>query len=210
MTTNGRIIIEGLNLAELSGAEPAGAALKAQQAAIAEAQRLFGSITAQSIGADPAGAALEAQKAAIAEARRLADTLYPFGHVHFWGLGRRISGSDFYRGRSNTTRFSYFSYQNPSALGDEVFFEFPLRAGDYRIEVVGQKQINAGIGQFFFNEVSLGTLDLYASGNTETSVVYSATVASSGIQKFRSKVTGKNVMATAHFFPLVCVMFFRV
>jgi hypothetical protein len=189
------------------GAEVAGAAAAARQSAVQFAQQAVADLSKtipnspQQIGAEVAGAAATAQQNAIAftqqkinELAAVIEGLYPNTAFVPWGYGRVVVGGAFGLGGVSTNIFlNRFAVQSPAALNDEVEVTFLLRAGNYRLDLWGLRNNQQGIIQLFLNDVALGAeIDRYAMSATPFISSFTVNIPSTKIQKFRTKVTGKN------------------
>lgn len=172
--------------------------------------KIYG-VTPQLIGADEGGAAATAEQKALAytdqKIAQLPAPTYPRDHTHWWGNGQIISGAGFTTGANINYQFCRYAFQNPAALLDEIEFYALLAAGNYRMDVLTDKNINRGMVRFFHNGVAIGGLtNLYSSMavyNVLISINFS--VVTAGLQSFKTKVTAKQVNSTGYIFTATAI-----
>jgi len=128
--------------------------------------------------------------------QQLASNL-PDRHYILWGYGKVIKGAIFSQTSVSSSPLFYIAFQSPPALDDEVEVTFPLKSGNYILDLFGIRQTNSGIIQVYFNGIQLGgNIDKYGANVAPLILRYTVSVASSGLQSFRTKVVGKNAASS--------------
>ena len=160
-------------------------------------QQQLAAISPVSIGA-ASSTELEAANQRIASLQQQLANNLPDRHYILWGYGKATVGATtFLQTLSSTSPVFYFAYQNPAALNDEVDISFPLKAGNYFLDIFGQRGGNSGIIQILFNGLQLGgNIDKYNSSLVPLVLKFAVVVSASGIQSLRSKVVGKNAASS--------------
>ncbi|HEY9711320.1 MAG TPA: hypothetical protein V6D48_24130 [Oculatellaceae cyanobacterium] len=175
-----------------------------------EILKIYG-LTPDLIGAEEAGAAAAAEENALAytnqKIAQLPAPIYPYSHTHWWGTGLIISGSGFTTGASANYQFCRYAFQNPAALLDEVAFYAVLAAGNYRMDVLADRNVNRGIVRFLLNDVAIGTLINYYSSTAVYNVLSSInfSIATPGLQTFKTRVTAKQSASTGYIFAATAI-----
>lgn len=200
-------------------ADAAGAATQAKNEAILEAQRRIDLLTAADVDAialsekgQPNGVATLGQDQKLSP-----DQLPPISNPTIQYLTRlnfpwwsgKISGAGTWQLETNTSFYNGCAATiSTKALGDEVVFTFPLPAGNYVLDVRGERNSNQGILAFYINDVEIGSIDRYQS--TVTRHVYSLLNFSfPGDNAILScKVTGRNALSGGYHAKLSALLIY--
>jgi uncharacterized small protein (DUF1192 family) len=162
-------------------------------------QQQLAAITPASIGA-ASSTELEAANQRIAALQQQLANNMPDRQYILWGYGKAIRGSSsFLQIPSSVSQIYYMAYQNPAALNDEVEVAFPLRAGNYFLDIFGLRTVNNGIIQIYLNNSQLGgDIDKYNNSTIVFLSRFTVSIPTSGNQALRLKVVGKNAAAMNH------------
>ena len=203
---------ESPTLSELGG-EPAGAEQRANEYTDLKISEIPPPIapTLAELGGEPAGAETRAKNytdsllpALIARLDKL-ESDYPSSFTYLWGYGgsayngssqksfnnAALSGIEFYRS----------SYLDPSQLGDTIELEFPLKSGNYKLELLYGTGTNRGIASIYFNDSLIGTLDSYSSsGSNQIKYNINFSASTSGRHKLKIVIANKNTSSSGYRF----------
>lgn len=91
-------------------------------------------------------------------------TEFPNFHLHVWGLTPTPTGKTFLSTMSSSNDLNRYAVLDPAANGDAVEYELPLKAGNYRIALYGQRNTTRGISVIYFDGKYLGQFDWYNGG----------------------------------------------
>jgi hypothetical protein len=162
--------------------------------------------SAQQVGAIPAGDRGKAWGVAelggdgkvlasqLPNFQAMLEPLYPTSHVIMWGFGKVLVGNPFGPGQISTnSQLNRYATQTPAQIGDEVEVSFLLKAGVYRLDVLGMKNNQQGIYKLFIDTFQLGPdIDRYAATAGPFTSTFNFEVFRTDIQKIRTKVVGRN------------------
>jgi hypothetical protein len=130
------------------------------------------------------------------------DDLFPVNTNVFWYNGVAVAGATtFSIGAVADQPGGFVAYQSPAAATDIIRFDIPLKAGNYRLTLIGQKTSDGGRFNTFLNGQQIGsTTDWYAASNTNNSRVnITFTVVQSGMQRIEFRNVAKNAASTGNF-----------
>jgi hypothetical protein len=88
-------------------------------------------------------------------------------------------------------------------------WSIPLSAGSWKMELVGQKGTNRGIGTFTIDGTEIGTIDQYAASYTSNDIytISGITISSSGNKRLRVTVSTKNGSSSDYVYPMSVIQF---
>lgn len=204
-------------LADLGG-EPKGAEQRARQYTDERIAQIPAPIapTLADLGGEPEGAEARAklyinqQIASLVARLNQLESDYPVNHNHFWGTGSATNGtsvktwSKFVTSGNDFCR--YASVASP-ANGDTVEFKFPLKSGNYNLELIHLRRTDSGIVNLYLDGSQIGTIDAYSSTNSNVNrFTASFSVATTGIHSFKAVVAGKNTSSSSFSFAATAVL----
>jgi hypothetical protein len=131
---------------------------------------------------------------------KMLESVYPTSQVIMWGFGRIVAGGQFgLGGVSTVVPLNRYATQSPGALNDEVEIQFLLKAGTYRLDVLGAKTPAQGIYRIWCNDEQLGgDIDRYAAAGAFFNSSFTLYIGTTKNQTIRVKVVGKNPSATGY------------
>lgn len=148
---------------------------------------------------------------------------YPDTLQHIYGYGAKAYNGNLEKAIaytvSTSSELGRFAAIASAAVGDTYEFSFLLRAGSYNLVIVHDRGTSRGIVSFFLNDVSLGSVDCYA---TATAAVnrrsFPITLTTSGLQTFKARVLSKNSSSSGFLFncsgifvtPILVITEFRI
>lgn len=135
---------------------------------------------------------------------------YPTSHTHFWGMGNAFNQANqkgWTRSVSGSNEFARVASVSSAAVGDTVEFQFPLKAGNYQIEVIHLRRTDGGIATLFVDGIQIGAIDAYSSSVTNVSrFAIAVSVGTTGMHLFRAVVGSKNAASTSFAFPVSAIL----
>lgn len=172
--------------------------------------------TLADLGGEPEGAEARAklyidqQIASLVARLNQLEADYPVNHSHFWGTGSATNGtsvktwSKFVTSGNDFCR--YASVASP-ANGDTVEFKFPLKAGNYNLELIYLRRTDSGIVNLYLDGSQIGTIDAYSSTNSNVNrLILNFSVTTTGIHSFKLVVAGKNASSSGFSFAATAVL----
>lgn len=195
---------ESPTLAELGG-EPAGAEQRANEYTDLKISEIPPPIapTLAELGGEPEGAETRAKNyvdssvaALIARLDKL-ESDYPSSFFYLWGYGGNAYNGSSQKSFNNEAITGIELYRSshiyPPDLNDTVELDFPLKAGNYKLEILYGTGTTRGIVSIYLNNALIGTLDTYSSsGSSQLKYNLNFSVNNSGRQNLKFVVASKN------------------
>lgn len=109
------------------------------------------------------------------------------------------------------SNFDNFYLQSGNAISDYAEWPVLLCAGTWRIDAVGRVDDNRGISTFYFDGVSVGTMDWYSASQLDNQFkeITSITVAVSGRKTLRMASASKNGSSAGYYLTINTVVLTR-